>query len=262
MKRPEPLMTSGIHSEYPLGYHFRDKQHFEEWKEQIRADQRRECAEELEWILPEQSKGDDLWQCFWDNSKKLISKWKQDNTREGMKAEQQKISDKLKAILCNPDGECCISGTDADRDIIDEAIEELQVLENTRQLERIDGGDLNDVLMMIDPKKICPDDTTYHFGVITDAISSRFGTSRQDIEKAKADQRRECAEELEKIMETMVLFDRTREVSKETRIRWLISELRGDCTNPDCHKGTVIVDNDRGYPCPECEDNTQESERE
>ena len=65
---------------------------------------------------------------------------------------------------------------------------------NTRQLERIDEGELNDVLMMIDPKKICPDDTTYHFGVITDAISSRFGTSRQDIEKAKADQRRECAE--------------------------------------------------------------------
>ena len=167
-----------------------------EMLEKAKADQRRECGEELEWILPEQSKGDDLWQCFWDNSKKLISKWKQDNTREGMKAEQQKISDKLKAILCNPDGECCISGTDADRDIIDEAIEELQVLENTRQLERIDGGDLNDVLMMIDPKKICPDDTTYHFGVITDAISSRFGTSRQDIEKAKADQRRECAEEM------------------------------------------------------------------
>ena len=53
-----------------------------EMLEKAKADQRRECGEELEWILPEQSKGDDLWQCFWDNSKKLISKWKQDNTQE------------------------------------------------------------------------------------------------------------------------------------------------------------------------------------
>jgi hypothetical protein len=34
--------------------------------------------------------------------------------------------EKLKAVLCGPDGECCIDGSDEDRKIIDEALTQLE----------------------------------------------------------------------------------------------------------------------------------------
>lgn len=36
--------------------------------------------------------------------------------------------ERLKAVLCDPHGKCCISGSDADRKVIDDALDDLKLL--------------------------------------------------------------------------------------------------------------------------------------
>ena len=43
-----------------------------------------------------------------------------------------KTSEKFEALLCNPDGEVCIHGSDEDRKILTEAIAEVRALEELR----------------------------------------------------------------------------------------------------------------------------------
>jgi len=63
--------------------------------------------------------------------------------------------DKLKSVLCDPEGKCCIHGSDEDRRIVDEAITALQA--EVERLARVNAElveALNDIVYGLEKSRI------------------------------------------------------------------------------------------------------------
>jgi len=67
------------------------------------------------------------------------------------------ISDKLKSVLCNPEGKVCIKGSDGDRKTIQECLNKLEIYEQQKtklQAEVKELGTMNVILLCTNVKLV------------------------------------------------------------------------------------------------------------